>query len=106
MPRLLPISKCSKKRDSCVKPDIIFNNNYLEPLLSKKVLQSTIIQSQQRKRLGCAISGLGISNGSSSGSTSKCGKTTTTLRKINNYGRYNSGTLSNPMKGGLPVSNF
>jgi hypothetical protein len=122
MPRPLPIQSCLT--GGCKNPKLLFFNQQTDSRQTKISRQSEILQAAQSRRLGCGSSGkipAGINDKGEPVRDDKgeiiykkgCTKThqgiTWTKRQnINGFGRYQdkSGSLSNPQKGGLVVSNF
>jgi len=122
MPRPLPIQSCVKP--GCKDPKLLFFNQYIQPQQTKAARHSEILQSPQYRRLGCGSDskipvgfdskGEPLKNAQGEvayiqGCTkTKQGITLTERRRINGFGRFlnQSGSLANPQKGGLVVSNF
>jgi hypothetical protein len=113
MSRLFPGKYCVKSK--CENKKILFLNPGISVTRVKKLLHSNIIQSNYYRRLG----GSGVikkdggiqrhSNGDihyKTGCNNVTGITYTPEQKVNNYGRYNGGSINNPRLGGLIISNF
>ena len=122
MPRAPPVKSCLKR--GCKKPTLALFNHNVTPRQSTAMRQSTILQSPQQRRLGCGSNGKVPVGYDSKGnplrdsdgniiyiqgcSKTKQGTQYTELKKTNVFGRYSnqSGSISNPQKGGLTVTNF